>query len=53
MYVILSGELIVSKNRVEIIRRKEGDYLGEMSLIGSKPRSAAVMSALPTQLLWK
>ncbi len=51
MYVILSGELIVSKSGVEIVRRKEGDYLGEVSLIGSKPRSAAVMSALPTQLL--
>ncbi len=51
MYVILSGELIVSKSGVEIVCRKEGDYLGEMSLIGSKPRSATVMSALPTQLL--
>ncbi len=51
MYIILSGELIVSKNEKEIAHRKKGDYLGEMSLIGSKPRSATVISALPTVLL--
>jgi len=51
MYIILSGELIVSKSGVEIARRNEGEYLGEMSLIGAKPRSATVISAMPTQLL--
>jgi len=51
MYVILSGELIVSKNRVEIARRCKGDYIGEMSLVGSTPRSATVTSASPTLLL--
>lgn len=51
MYIIISGELIISKNRTEIVRRKEGDYLGEMSLIESKPRSASIKSAVPTLLL--
>jgi CRP/FNR family transcriptional regulator, cyclic AMP receptor protein len=51
MYVILSGELVVSKNGVEIVRRIKGDYLGEMSLIESKPRSATVTSVTPSLLL--
>lgn len=51
MYLILSGELIVSKNNREIARRKEADFLGEMSLIESKPRSATVISAVPSRLL--
>ena len=51
MYIILSGELIISKSGAEIARRYKGDYIGEMSLIGFKPRSATVISALPSQLL--
>jgi len=51
MYVILSGELVVSKNEIEIARREQGDYLGEMALIESKPRSATVISTVPTRLL--
>lgn len=51
MYVILSGELAVSKNGVEIARRYKGDYIGEMALVGSKPRSATVISELPSVLL--
>jgi CRP/FNR family cyclic AMP-dependent transcriptional regulator len=51
MYVILSGELMVSKNGVEIARRVKGDYIGEMSLVGSTPRSATVASTSSTLLL--
>lgn len=51
MFVILSGELNISKNGTAIARRFKGDYIGEMSLVGSKPRSATVTSASPTVLL--
>ncbi len=51
MYVILSGELVVSKNGTEIACREKGDYLGEVALIESKPRSATVITAVPTLLL--
>lgn len=51
MYVIISGELIVSKNGIEIARRTQGNFIGEMALIESKPRSATVTSAEPSLLL--
>ena len=51
MYVILSGELVVSKNGIEIARRAKGDYIGEMALIESLPRSATVISVVPSQLM--
>jgi CRP-like cAMP-binding protein len=35
----LPGELVVWGNDVEIARHGAGGYLGEMALIGSKPRS--------------
>ena len=51
MYIILSGALIVSKDGKEIARRYKGDYIGEMSLVGAKPRSATVTSSTSTRLL--
>lgn len=51
MYIIISGELIVSKNGIEIARRTQGNFIGEMALIESKPRSATVTSAEPSLLL--
>ncbi len=44
MYVIISGEVLISKNGINIAHRKKGDYFGEMALIESLPRSASVKS---------
>jgi DNA-binding CsgD family transcriptional regulator len=51
MFVILSGGLTVFKHQTEIALRGMGEYLGEMALIESKPRSAKVVSSGGTQLL--
>ena len=51
MFITLSGGLVVWKNDVEIARHVAGDYLGEMALIESKPRSAKVVASEPTYLL--
>ncbi len=51
MFVILSGGLTVVKHQTEIALRGMGEYLGEMALIESKPRSAKVVSSGATQLL--
>ncbi len=51
MYIILSGELLVYKKNKVIARRKPGQYIGEMGLIESKPRSATIRAETETQLL--
>jgi CRP-like cAMP-binding protein len=51
MFVILSGWLIVIKHQTKITLRVIGEYLGEMALIESKPRSAKVVFSGVTQLL--
>ena len=51
MYIILSGELVVYKKNKVIARRKRSEYIGEMGLIESEPRSATIRAEAHTQLL--
>ncbi len=51
MYIILSGELLVYKKNKVIARRKTSEYIGEMGLIGSEPRSATIRAEVQSQLL--
>jgi len=49
MYIIVSGEVRVCSSRdgqeLEIARRKTGDYVGEMAIIGREPRMASLIAA--------
>lgn len=51
MYIILSGGMLVYKNNKIIARRKVSEYIGEMGLIESGPRSASVWAEKKSKLL--
>ena len=51
MYIILSGEVSISKENVQLGRKTKGDYFGEMALIESEPRSATVKAVVRTLLI--
>lgn len=48
MFIIINGEVKVYSQRdgqeYEIARRKAGDYVGEMSIIGREPRMASLVA---------
>jgi HEAT repeat protein len=48
MFIIVSGEVRVCSisdgKEIEIARRKAGDYVGEMSIIGREPRMASLVA---------
>ena len=48
MFILISGEVKVYSQRngqeFEIARRKAGDYVGEMSIIGREPRMASLVA---------
>jgi CRP-like cAMP-binding protein len=41
-YMIVSGEVIVSVNHVEVARLKSGSYFGEMALMNNERRNATI-----------
>jgi len=46
MYIIVSGEVqVLSEAGTEIVRRKAGEYVGEMALISQEPRIASLVAA--------
>jgi CRP-like cAMP-binding protein len=50
MYIIVSGEVRVvtganGGDRIELARRKPGDYVGEMAIISQQPRMASLVAA--------
>lgn len=51
MYIVLSGKIAISKGNKQITILESGQYLGEMSLIESKPRSASAKAIGDTILM--
>lgn len=51
LYIILSGRMEVYKKQNQIAIREAGDFLGEMALLESKPRSASVRALTATEVL--
>jgi diguanylate cyclase (GGDEF)-like protein len=51
MYIVLRGHLSILKKGVEIATVGDGSYVGEMAIVESKVRSAAVRATQPTLLL--
>lgn len=51
MYVVQSGSVLVTKGAVPLALLERGDFLGEMSLLESLPRSATAVSRGNTRLL--
>jgi len=51
MYVIISGQLLIYKLKRKIDIANPGEYLGEMLLIDSQPRSASIKAIGDVKLL--
>jgi porphyrinogen peroxidase len=50
-FLIVSGTVIVERNGRAVARRGTGDYLGEISLLDGRPRTATVVAEGPVRVL--
>jgi AAA family ATP:ADP antiporter len=51
LYVIVSGEILIHVDDLEVRRHVKGDYFGEMALLDGRPRSASATAVDETLLL--
>jgi AAA family ATP:ADP antiporter len=51
LYVIVSGEILIHIDDLEVRRHNKGDYFGEMALLDGRPRSASATAMDETLLL--
>lgn len=50
-YVVVDGRLIVSRNGMTLRELGPGDFLGEISLVDGRPRTATVTASGPVKAL--
>jgi len=51
MYVILSGEILVYRGTKKVVVLRQGEYLGEMSMVDAKSRSASAKALADTLVM--
>lgn len=51
LYIITHGTVVVSKGEVTIAELRDGDFFGEMALLGDQVRTATVKAKTPSTLL--
>ncbi len=51
LYLLVTGQVKVHFDQVQLAELKPGSYFGEMALLESRPRSASVTTLEPTQCL--
>ena len=50
-YVVVDGQLVISQNGMTVRNLGPGDFLGEISLIDGRPRTATATAAGPVKAL--
>ncbi len=51
MYVVISGEVLLSRDKIEVMRAKEKDAFGTWSLFDDEPRVVSAVATKSTILL--